>query len=136
MNIPKPFFAFLLLSFLACKNNPKSSTKGNEDIKNVELQLKGYYDGITPQTTIVFTLDKRVEKIIEKRNCIGIKEKDFEKYEIPTTANVACTCWWAGAGVNYYALASGEEIQIYEQQLEEEMEDDPVWILRGNIIEE
>lgn len=92
------------------------------DLKQTEI------DGL-PQTTIVVEGLGIVHKMIENSTCNLILPKDYAQYTIPDEAEVACKCWWAGAGTDYYALAEEQTLKIYEREVFEQQIDAPTWEL-------
>lgn len=92
------------------------------DLKQTEV------DGL-PQTTITIEGLGIVHKMIENSPCNLVLPKDYATHNIPEEAEVACKCWWAGGGSDYYAVAENQTIKIYEREDFEEKIDAPVWEL-------
>lgn len=106
------------------KNEDKASTHASSKLT---LSLVGNGDELKPGTTLTFTSNGKTETILEPTPCTAIDKEDYNKHEVPVKAQVACTCWWAGGGANYYAFVENRQIKMYKKTMEEGMNEDPIW---------
>lgn len=72
-------------------------------------------------STIITIKGRGVKHTIEQQGvCNPIAKDGFSKKSIPADTKAACSCWWAGAGADYYATTTRNTVQIYKRVVFEE----------------
>ena len=133
-NISQLFIlCFLLICLFSCKNdkNKIEINSSNKQELQVSFLLSNVEDDINgTQSTLVATLNEKNVEITKQINCNVIEKEEYDSKDIPLDATWACTCWWAGAGNNFYAQKMDTKVEIYKKELYEEMKtEDEKWEL-------
>ena len=81
------------------------------------------------ESIIMATINGNSKEITRATNCNEAETESYESMNIPNDAIWACTCWWAGAGENFYAKKNGDKVEFYGKEVYEEMEEENNWEL-------
>jgi hypothetical protein len=140
------FFIFLGIFLIACQQTTVKKTKAtppkmgaskaitpvvtpqstNDIQKNeVAFHLRSFGESADGSTSYEIQLLIQYKKYILDTifACEVINKTDFERYEIPATANCACVGWWAGQGTYLYATSRNEIVTVYSGWQDEEQEE-------------
>lgn len=96
----------------------KQEMEVNFSISNVENDTNG------TESTIKVTINGKETEVTRATNCNVIEKERYESMKAPIDAKWACTCWWAGAGENFYAIKKNGKIEFYGKEIYEEMEEE------------
>lgn len=81
----------------------------------------------TPLTQIALVVEGQEVEIGEGQNITEIEKSDWETYQIPPTALIACGGWWAGFGDYYYVVREEGKLQIMQGFAGEGMDPDELY---------
>ena len=111
---------FYLISYSANAGNiPDLDIKW--DFKPVAEDANG-----NPSTIISLVVNgKKYEIATELGNYSEISSDNFKDYKIPKNALVACAGWWAGAGVDYWVIKKGNDLNVIMREVSEGSPDHP-----------
>jgi hypothetical protein len=122
------------LSFFSCQSNTEmANATENQDVRvaeekkemEVTFMISNVEDDINgTQSTIKAMVNGKEIEIIKTTNCNVIEKEEYESKEIPEEARWACTCWWAGAGKDFYAKKEKNKVEFYVKEVYEEMEEE------------
>lgn len=149
-NYLKSIQAFIILIFcfglFSCQSNSTSTTQNTEVdtteikennmteekqateisfmISNVEDEINGN------QSTIKATINGQTKDVAKATNCNEVEKEEYDSRNIPSDALWACSCWWAGAGNDFYAKKVENKVEVYKKDLYEEISpEDEKWEL-------
>lgn len=130
-------FLLLCSSLFSCQSN--TNTTENQEMRIadekqelvVSFQLSNVEDDINgTQSTITAILNGKKIEVAKVLNCTMIEKEEYDSKDIPLDATWGCSCWWAGAGENFYAQKMDTKVEIYKKELYEEMKtEDEKWVL-------
>jgi hypothetical protein len=73
-----------------------------------------------PSTIISLDVNgKKYEIAKELGNYNEITSDNFKDYKIPENALAACGGWWAGAGVDYWVIKKGNNLNVFMREISE-----------------
>ncbi len=142
----------IILSFLvvccglfSCQSTTKSDTETTQENEKQEIRITDEKQEMTvsfmlsnveddingAESTIKASINEKIVEITKARNCNVLLEKEeYESKNVPLDATWACTCWWAGAGNDFYAKKTASKVEIYKKDVYEEMKtEDEKWVL-------
>lgn len=108
------------------KNNETGSTGKTEITKPGKPELKwefkrvgtGEYD--TPINDINIIVNGKNHFIAKEYYSFSeMPASDYKSYEIPAEAIIAARGWWAGAGIDYWAIQKDNEIIVMKREIGE-----------------
>jgi hypothetical protein len=125
-------FCFSLFSCQSNSNTEANATENQEvriaeEKKDMEVtfMISNVEDDINgTQSTIKAMINGKETEIIKTTNCNIIEKEEYESKDIPEEATWACTCWWAGAGKDFYAKKEKNKVDFYGKEIYEEMEEE------------
>ncbi len=116
------FFSFSMVAILLF-----GSSRSIAD-PNVQWQFKSLGEDAngTPSTILSVLVNDNLNEIAtETGNFYIINPEDFKDNGIPKNALIACQCWWAGAGADYWVVKKGSTLVVMERDLSEGDPDHP-----------
>jgi hypothetical protein len=139
-------FSFLIVCFVLFSCQPNSTTQTsetdlteNQEIRiaeekqemEVSFSLSTVEDDINgPKSSISAMINGKKTQFAEAINCEVVEKDVYDSKNVPLDANWACACWWAGDGVSFYAKKMDTKVEIYKQEVYEEMKtEDEKWEL-------
>lgn len=74
-----------------------------------------------PTSAVWLKLDNRKYQVVKPfmADIQVIEKENYQQYEIPTQAIIACGGWWAGAGDYYYVVAKGDQFDVMYATIDE-----------------
>ena len=79
-------------------------------------------------STTIKIKGRGVKHTLEQQGvCNSIAKDEFSERNFPADTKVAWSCWWAGAGADYYATNTGNTVKIYKRVVFEEDTELEAW---------
>jgi hypothetical protein len=131
------FFLFCFGLF-SCQSNSNTETETQEiriaeekQYMEVTFMVSNVEDDINgTQSTITATINDKKIEVTKATNCNLVEKEEYESKDIPDEATWACTCWWAGAGKDFYAKKGDTTVTFYQKEVYEDMKtEDEKWEL-------
>jgi hypothetical protein len=138
-------FLVVVLGLFSCQSNSNSDTKTEQGNKNQEVKIAEENQEMTvsfaisnveddingAKSTIIATINGKNVEVTQTTNCNALVEKEeYESKNVPDDAMWACSCWWAGAGSDFYAKKTNEKVEVYKKEVYEEIKtEDEKWEL-------